>query len=236
MPEMSGYEVLERMQADARLRGVPVIMISALDELSSVVRCVEAGAEDYLSKPFDAVFLKARLQASFEKKRLRDATLRQPAVICSVFGRYVPESVVQAIVGGQGSIEPRLATATILYADIEAFTTTAESMSPAQVVDMLNEYFSAVTEPTTRRGGIVNQFQGDAMLATFNVPVEDPSRASRAVAAAREIQEFLSTGVCHRRSTLAVSMMIATSCCSRRYRARLGPSSPGMFRSNMARL
>jgi adenylate cyclase len=54
MPEVTGYEVLERMQVDARMRDIPVIMTSALDELSSVVRCIEAGAEDYLPKPFNA--------------------------------------------------------------------------------------------------------------------------------------------------------------------------------------
>jgi len=72
MPEMNGYEVLEHMKADARLRGIPVIMISAVDQVDSVVRCIELGAEDYLSKPFNPTLLKARVGASLEKKRLRD--------------------------------------------------------------------------------------------------------------------------------------------------------------------
>jgi two-component system sensor histidine kinase/response regulator len=72
MPEMDGYEVLGRIKADSRLQDIPVIMISALNELQSVVRCVEAGAEDYLTKPFNATLLKARIGASLEKKRGRD--------------------------------------------------------------------------------------------------------------------------------------------------------------------
>jgi CheY-like chemotaxis protein len=72
MPEMNGYEVLEHMQADAELRHLPVIMISAVGEMESVVRCIELGAEDYLPKPFDATLLRARVGASLEKKRLRD--------------------------------------------------------------------------------------------------------------------------------------------------------------------
>jgi signal transduction histidine kinase len=72
MPDMDGYEVLGRIKADARTQHLPVIMISALNELQSVVRCVEAGAEDYLAKPFDAILLKARVDASLEKKRGRD--------------------------------------------------------------------------------------------------------------------------------------------------------------------
>lgn len=73
MPEMNGYEVLGRLKADARLRDIPVIMISALDEIETVVRCIEMGAEDYLPKPFDPVLLRARIGACLEKKRLRDA-------------------------------------------------------------------------------------------------------------------------------------------------------------------
>jgi sigma-B regulation protein RsbU (phosphoserine phosphatase) len=72
MPEMNGYEVLEHLRADDRLRHLPVIMISAVDQVESVIRCVELGAEDYLQKPFNPTLLKARVGASLEKKRLRD--------------------------------------------------------------------------------------------------------------------------------------------------------------------
>lgn len=72
MPGLNGYEVLERLRADSRLRHIPVIMISALDEIDSVIRCIELGAEDYLAKPFNPTLLRARVGASLEKKRLRD--------------------------------------------------------------------------------------------------------------------------------------------------------------------
>ena len=72
MPEMDGYETLKQLKADARLRDIPVIMISALDEIQSVVRGIEHGAEDYLPKPFNPVLLRARIGACLEKKRLRD--------------------------------------------------------------------------------------------------------------------------------------------------------------------
>jgi CheY-like chemotaxis protein len=76
MPDLNGYEVLERLRADERLRHVPVIMISAVDQVESVVRCIALGAEDYLSKPFDPVLLRARVGACLDKKRLRDQELR----------------------------------------------------------------------------------------------------------------------------------------------------------------
>jgi CheY-like chemotaxis protein len=72
MPEVDGYEVLQKVKANPQTRDIPVIMISALDDLGSIVRCIEDGAEDYLPKPFDPVLLKARISASLEKKRLRD--------------------------------------------------------------------------------------------------------------------------------------------------------------------
>jgi len=72
MPEMDGYAVLEQLKADTRLRDIPVIMISAVEELESVVRCIELGAQDYLPKPFNPVLLRARLTACLERKQLRD--------------------------------------------------------------------------------------------------------------------------------------------------------------------
>ena len=75
MPELNGYQVLEQMKGDPRLRDIPVIMISAVDELESVIRCIELGAEDYLPKPFNPTLLKARIGASLEKKRLRDQAM-----------------------------------------------------------------------------------------------------------------------------------------------------------------
>src|SRR5512138_3282379 len=84
MPELDGYQVLEAMKVDAALREIPVIVVSAVDEMDSVVRCIEMGAEDYLPKPFDPVLLRARTHACLEKKRLRDQELeygRQVALL-----------------------------------------------------------------------------------------------------------------------------------------------------------
>ena len=91
MPEMDGYQVLEHMKADGALRDIPVVVISALDELDSVVKCIEMGAEDYLPKSFVPTLLRARIAACLEKKRLREAIVAQ-------LGKYVPESVAEAII------------------------------------------------------------------------------------------------------------------------------------------
>src|SRR5260370_36397296 len=75
MRELDGFQTLARIKADERLKHTPVIMISALDQIDAVVRCIEMGAEDYLPKPFNAVLLRARVGACLEKKRLRDQEL-----------------------------------------------------------------------------------------------------------------------------------------------------------------
>jgi class 3 adenylate cyclase len=190
MPEMNGYEVLEHLNQQGKLADLPVIMISALTEMDSIVRCIELGAEDYLPKPFNVTMLKARIGASLEKKSLRDAVARQLELIREVFGKYVPEDVAAAVLEGKGEFKPIKTTATILYTDIASFTEIAEERSPEQVMDMLNEYFPAVIEPIEHYGGVVNQFQGDAMLVTFNVPVEDPDHAEKAIKTAKEIQDI----------------------------------------------
>src|SRR5262249_57565682 len=75
MPEVDGYEVLRELKADPDLQALPVIMISAVDEMASVVQCIEMGAEDYLPKPYDPVLLQARINACLDKRRLRDQEL-----------------------------------------------------------------------------------------------------------------------------------------------------------------
>ena len=128
---------------------------------------------------------------AIESVRLFRKVNRQLAIIREVFGKYVPDSVAEAIVSGEGHLKPLKTTATVLYSDLESFTSIAESLSPEQVVAMLNEYFPTVIEPIKRHGGVVNQFQGDAMLVTFNVPIEDSKHADQAVSAAYEIQQVL---------------------------------------------
>ena len=181
MPNLDGFEVLRRMKDNGSMRDIPVIVISALDEMDSVVKCIRMGAEDHLSKPFDPTLLEARVGACLEKRQMRETIVR-------TLGKYVPESVAASIIRDEGTLEPTRTTATVLFSDIENFTSIAESMPPEQVFQMLNEYFPAVVEPIIDHGGVVNQFQGDAMLVTFNVPVEDPLHADNAVKSAAAIQ------------------------------------------------
>jgi adenylate cyclase len=113
--------------------------------------------------------------------------LKERARIRNLFGKYLPESVAARLLDGDDSVAPQSAEATILFIDLEGFTRLSESLKPQQITDLLNEYFSTVVAIIERHRGVVTQFQGDAILATFNVPVSDPNHAGNAVKAAKEM-------------------------------------------------
>ena len=191
MPEIDGFEVLRRMQSNPALQGVPVIVVSAVDEMESVVACIELGAEDHLPKPFDATLFKARIDASLEKKRLRDALQEQMEFAEEAFGKYVPDSVAAAVLENRGLVEPIRREATILHTDIEGFTTIVEANTPQRVFQMINEYFDVALEEVGRCGGVVTKFQGDSMQVTFNGPVLDEHHADSAVKTALALQNAI---------------------------------------------
>ena len=101
----------------------------------------------------------------------------------------MPDAVADAIVADGGTLEPQSRLTTTLFTDIAGFSTVAETMKPVDLIAMLNEYFSALVEPVESHGGVIHQFQGDAILATFNLPVPNEDHATMAVRAALAIQE-----------------------------------------------
>ena len=113
--------------------------------------------------------------------------LRERKLIRDTLGRFVPEEVASSLLAGGGKLEVQQSEATILFCDIEAFTRLTETLGPVKIVEVLNAYFSRMVEILELHGGVVTQFQGDAILATFNVPVADPEHASNAVSAAQDM-------------------------------------------------
>ena len=108
--------------------------------------------------------------------------------------RFVPQEIAQKVIQSEeGAITGKgeVNECTILFTDIEGFTAISESLSPEELIDALNRYFSLIAGPITERGGVISQFQGDAVLATFNVPKSDSDHASNAVRAALDIQSVL---------------------------------------------
>lgn len=112
---------------------------------------------------------------------------RDRSMLSGIFGRFVPQAIVNAMLAGHGALAPLEREATVLFADIAGFTEMTERAGPVRTVEILNAYFDEVTRIIGANNGIVTQFQGDAVLATFNVPVADEKHARNAFDAARAI-------------------------------------------------
>jgi class 3 adenylate cyclase len=184
MPEMDGYQVLEALTKDLDLRDLPVIITSSLEELDSVVRCIEMGAEDYLTKPVNPVLLRARIGAGLEKKRLRN---QQRELI----RRFATAEVAQDLEESGFALGGRSVEATAMFSDIRSFTTLAESQSPADTIELLNTYYTLMFEAISGQGGVVNQMVGDGLMAIFGAPLPLQNHGEQAVRAALEMIEMI---------------------------------------------
>ena len=203
MPDLDGYAVLQRLKADAALRHIPVLMISALDEIDSVVRCIRLGADDYLTKPFEPVLLQARVGACLEKKRLHDQEARHAARLAELnrtlehrvaeqvgqlerltrLKRFFSPQLAEAIVAG-GADDPlktHRREITVVFLDLRGFTAFAETAEPEEVMDLLREYHAEMGRLILAHEGTLERFTGDGMMIFFNDPVEVPDPAERAV-------------------------------------------------------
>ena len=184
MPELDGYEVLAKLKDDPHLRDIPVVVTSALDELDSVVRCVEMGAEDYLTKPVNPVLLNARVNASLEKKRLRD---QQRELI----SKFATKEVAEDLLTSGFSLGGKYVEASAMFCDIRSFTTISESREPSETIELLNDYYLLMMDAITGEGGIVNQIVGDGLMAIFGAPVPREDHRQAAVLAARQMVELI---------------------------------------------
>ncbi len=213
MPDLDGYAVLKQLKADPVLRDIPVLMISALDEIDSVVRCIQLGAEDYLTKPFDPVLLQARIGACLEKKRLHDQEARyrrELAQLNQTLERRVAEQVAQLerlgrlkrffspqlaelIVAGDAAdpLKTHRREVTVVFVDLRGFTAFAETAEPEEVMGVLREYHAEMGRLILAHEGTLERFTGDGMMIFFNDPVEIPNPAERAVRMAIAMRDLV---------------------------------------------
>jgi adenylate cyclase len=192
MPNMDGYEVLKQMQQDDVLRHLPVLMITALDDIESAVRCIESGADDYLPKPFDPVILRARLKVGLAKKRLHDVEAQHIAeldrlnrrlearideqvaelVRTGELKRFLPQPVAEGLLAGELEADQGLSRRkiTVLFADLVGFTDLSESLEPEELAEVLNEYLRELTALAVSHGGTLVDFAGDGVFVIFGAP------------------------------------------------------------------
>ena len=197
MPEMNGMEVLAALKANRELSGLPVIVISGAEQMEHAVKCIEAGAEDFLPKPFNPTLLRARVTTSLEKKRLRDLDRlrlvelgRAHELVRRAFGRYVSEEVAASILQSPEGLElgGEEREVTILMSDLRGFTALAARLTPHQVIEFLNLYLEAMVEIVSRYEGTIDEIIGDAILVIFGAPVPSADHAAKAVACGLAMQ------------------------------------------------
>ena len=197
MPDMNGHEVLRRIKEHPEWRATPVIVISGNQDMDGIIECIEAGADDYLFKPFNPVLLQARIKAGIERKRWHDKEQqyrqqleRNEKFIRATFGRYLSDEIVTDILERPEGLElgGDLRRVSIMLSDIRGFTSLSENLAPAQVVSMLNRYLGVMTDIIMAHDGTIDEFIGDAILAVFGAPQYRDDDADRAVKCALAMQ------------------------------------------------
>ena len=178
MPEVDGIEVCQRLRRQPEHAGLPILLLTALNRPEDKARGLEAGANDFLAKPFDEIELAARLRSLLRTKALQDR-------LGELLGRYVSDSVAaEALRDPFGvSLGGERRHVSTLFADIRGFTALVAGQSPEQTLELLNSYLSVASDAVDEHGGTVGDLLGDGVFAFFGAPVmhsDDPERSVRA--------------------------------------------------------
>ena len=207
MPIMDGFTVLKKVKEDPSIRHIPVIIISAMTDLESVVKGIENGAEDYLPKPFEPTLLQARIAASLEKKMLRDQQRK-------LLHTFASPEVADELMESGFSLGGKNMDATIMFADIRSFTPLAEKHTAAEVVELLNDYFASIFDPISKNKGVVNQIIGDGLMALFGTASQGGNHREQAVHAALDmlstLREFNQNRMKSSKAEIRIGIGIAT--------------------------
>ena len=181
MPKLDGIEVCQRLRRQPEHAGLPILLLTALDRAEDKARGLEAGANDFLSKPFDESELSARVRSLLRTKALQDR-------LADLLGRYVSESVAAEALRDPFAVSlggDRRHVST-LFADVRGYTALAAEHPPEETLDLLNRYLTVVNDAVESHGGTVADLLGDGIFAFFGAPVmhsNDPERAVRAALA-----------------------------------------------------
>jgi|SoiMethySBSTD1v2_1073268.scaffolds.fasta_scaffold133258_2 adenylate cyclase len=218
MPEMDGHETLAALKADEALRDIPVIVVTSVDELESVVRCIRTGAADYLPKSVDPEILRARVDASLTQKRLRDTERELSATIerqRSQLARFLSPQVAALVssADGEALLAGHRREITAMFTDLRNFTSFSETAEPEEVLGFLRAYHAAMGELIVKHEATLEHFAGDGFMTFFNDPVLQPDHAARAIRLALAMRErfaVLSADWRRRGYVLEIGIGIAT--------------------------
>lgn len=201
MPILDGYAVLDSIKSNDRLRHTPVVMISALTEISSVVRCIEMGAEDYLPKPFEPVLLEARIRACLDRKRLHDREVAHLETIKlqqkradDLLHAILPVAAVSELMS-TGQVKPRLFhDVAVLFIDLVGFTAWCHSKGPEDVVAEVQRLAEAFEVVAHKHGMEKIKTIGDAFMATANLLSPHTNPVTAAIRCAQDMVSIAGDG------------------------------------------
>jgi class 3 adenylate cyclase len=218
MPKLDGIETVKQLKADTALPFIPVIMVTARSDAKDVVAGLEAGGDDYLTKPVDQAGLLARVRAMLRIKALHDTVREQANRLEDQAGelalwnkeletrveaqlgeiertgylkRFLPQQLAELIVsqGNERILETHRRDIVVVFCDLRGFTSFAETGEPEEVRDLLREYHAALGPIVTRSEGTLDHFAGDGIMVFFNDPLPCPDPAERAIKMAIEMRE-----------------------------------------------
>lgn len=196
MPGLNGFEVCEQLKRQEWTRSIPIVLVTALDQIEDKVRGLDAGADDFLTKPFNKVELLARVRSLLRIRTYHNQIEQNRRLLYRLLNRYMSEEIVTAILADP---EERLKLGgekkevAILFADIRGFTSFAETTTAERVVEVLNECFQDVTEAVFRNHGTFDKYVGDCILAFYGAPISDGNDLQRALKTAIEMQQIFAT-------------------------------------------
>jgi class 3 adenylate cyclase/CheY-like chemotaxis protein len=215
MPGMSGYEVCEALRAKPQHAMLPVVLVTALDPAQERARGLDAGADDFLSKPVSQHELLARVRSLLRIKSLYDEVARQKAELADLnatlerrvadgiaqlervgrLKRFFSPQLADLIVAGDTAdpLKSHRREITVVFLDLRGFTAFTETADPEEVMGVLGEYHGAVGPLILEHGGTLERFTGDGIMVFFNDPVPVPDPAPRAVRMALAMQTAVAT-------------------------------------------
>lgn len=178
MPVMNGIQVLQELRRRDMLRHLPVLVVSGWDDRQNILRCITAGAEDFIARPVDMRLLRARVNASLERKRLRERYFEQffTAELARHFVRN-PELLSRA----------QAARVSMLFADVRGFSAISERLGAAATCEWLQDVMGVLSECVIEHEGVLVDYIGDEIIAMWGAPGEQPDHALLACRAGREM-------------------------------------------------
>jgi class 3 adenylate cyclase len=188
---MDGFEVCQKLRADPLTSHIPILIVTALSATDERIRALEAGADDFLSKPFNVYELEARVKSLLRIKYQHDELERHTELLYAVMRRYLAPEVSEQVLqdperylklGGESR------KVTTLFADIRGFTRYAQTHPPDRVVELLNLIFKELTDVVFRWRGTLDKYMGDAIMAVYGAPVSYQDDALRAVRTALDLR------------------------------------------------